>query len=87
MMLFVRHPKICISIVFSFSWELKWPQEKLKTMRIEILGLQTKSIVVCYGTFCCGQLLHGYLVAISKSHFQELSNLRETGPFIPLKQS
>ena len=23
-------PKFCISIVFSFSWELKWPQEKLK---------------------------------------------------------
>ena len=84
------HPKVCISIVFSFSWELKWPQEKLKTMLIQIFGLQTKttkSIVVCYGTFWCGQLLHGYLVAISKSHFQDLSNLRETGPFIPLKQS
>ena len=24
-------PKFCISIVFRFSWELKWPQEKLKT--------------------------------------------------------
>ena len=23
-------PKFCISIVFSISWELKWPQEKLK---------------------------------------------------------
>ena len=23
-------PKFCISIFFSFSWELKWPQEKLK---------------------------------------------------------
>ena len=32
-MLVVCHsqPKFCISIVFSFSWELKWPQEKLKT--------------------------------------------------------
>ena len=30
-MLFVCHPKLCISIVFSFSWELKWPQEKRKT--------------------------------------------------------
>ena len=28
-MLFVT-PNVCISIVFSFSWELKWPQEKLK---------------------------------------------------------
>ena len=26
-------PKFCISIVFSFSWQLKWPQEKLKTMQ------------------------------------------------------
>ena len=25
-------PKFCISIVFTFSWELKWPQEKLKTI-------------------------------------------------------
>ena len=33
-MLFFCHPKFCISIVFSFSWELKWPQEKLKTMLI-----------------------------------------------------
>ena len=24
-------PKFCITIVFSFSWELKWLQEKLKT--------------------------------------------------------
>ena len=27
-------PKVCISFVFSFSWELKWPQEKLKTKLI-----------------------------------------------------
>ena len=25
-------PKFCITIVFTFSWELKWPQEKLKTI-------------------------------------------------------
>ena len=31
-MLFVVTPKFCIRIVFSFSWELKWSQEKLKTM-------------------------------------------------------
>ena len=28
-------PKLYISIVFSFSWELEWPQEKLKTMLIK----------------------------------------------------
>ena len=41
-MLFVCHPKVCISIVFSFSWELKWPQEKLKTMLIQIFGVTKK---------------------------------------------
>ena len=35
-------PKICISIVFSFSWELKWPQEKLKTMLIQNFGVTSK---------------------------------------------
>ena len=41
-MLFVCHPKVCISSVFSFSWELKWPQEKLKTMLIQIFGVTKK---------------------------------------------
>ena len=41
-MLFVCHPKVCISIVFSFSGELKWPQEKLKTMLIQIFGVTKK---------------------------------------------
>ena len=57
-MLFVVTPKFCISIVLSFSWELKWPQEKLKTMLLQNLGWQTKSIMVCYGIFWSGQLLH-----------------------------
>ena len=37
-MLFVCTPKFCISIVFSFSW----PQEKLKTMLIQIFGVTKK---------------------------------------------
>ena len=41
-MLFVCHPKICISIVFNFSWELKWPQEKLKTMLRQTFGVTNK---------------------------------------------
>ena len=49
-------PKFCISIVFSFSWELKWPQEKLKTMLMQSFGVTTKSIMVCYGIFWSGQL-------------------------------
>ena len=34
--------KICISIVFSFSWELKLPQEKLKTMPTQKFGVTNK---------------------------------------------
>ena len=41
-MLFVWHPTFCISIVFSFSWELKWSQEKLKTMLIQSFGVTNK---------------------------------------------
>ena len=42
-MLFVCHPKIqCISFVFIFSWELKWPQEKLKTMLMQNFGVTNK---------------------------------------------
>ena len=35
-------PKFCIIIVFSFSWELKWPQEKLKTMLMQNFGVTNK---------------------------------------------
>ena len=31
--------KFGISIVFSLSWELKWPQEKLKTMLMQNFGV------------------------------------------------
>ena len=32
----------CISIVFNFSWELKWPREKLKTMLMQNFGVTNK---------------------------------------------
>ena len=36
-------PKFCISFVFiSFSWELKWSQEKLKTMLMLNFGVTNK---------------------------------------------
>ena len=35
-------PKFCISIVFSFSWELKWPQEKLRTVLMQNFGVTNK---------------------------------------------
>ena len=47
---------ISISIVFSFFWGHFNSQEKLKTMLRQILEWPTKSIMVCYGIFCSGQL-------------------------------
>ena len=44
--LFVCAPKFCTSIVSSFSWDLQWSQEKTKTMLMQNLGAQTKSITV-----------------------------------------
>jgi len=44
--LFVCPPKFCISIVSRFSWELQWSEEKAKTMLMQNLGGQTKSIMV-----------------------------------------
>ena len=32
-------PKLCISIVFSFSWELKWPQKKLNNVLMQNFGV------------------------------------------------
>ena len=44
---FVVLPKFCLSIVFSFTWHLQSPQEKLKLMLMQILGDNKK----CYGIF------------------------------------
>ena len=41
-MLFVCHPKFCISIVFSFSWGHFNSQEKLKTMPKQNFGVTNK---------------------------------------------
>ena len=35
-------PKFCVSVVFSFSWELKWPQEKLKKVLMQNFGMTNK---------------------------------------------
>ena len=35
-------PKLCMSIVFSFCWELKWPKDKLKTMLMQNFGVTNK---------------------------------------------
>ena len=49
-------PKFCISIVFSFSWELKWPQEKLKTMLMQNFGVTDKEHYGMLWYFWSGQL-------------------------------
>ena len=41
-MFFVCHPKICISIVFSFSWGHFNSQEKLKTMLMQNVWVTNK---------------------------------------------
>ena len=41
-MLFVCHRKIFYKHCFSFSWELKLPQEKLKTMVMQNCGVINK---------------------------------------------
>ena len=41
-MLFVCHPKFCISIVFSLSWGHFNSQEKLKTMLMQKFGVTNK---------------------------------------------
>ena len=48
--------KFYISIVFSFSWELNGLRRNWKQCLCNILGWQTKSIMVCYGIFWSGQL-------------------------------
>ena len=52
-------PTFCISIVFSFSWELKWSQEKLKTLLMlalcKSLGWKTKSTMVCHVVVNCSK--------------------------------
>ena len=56
-MLFVCRPNFCISIVFSFSWELKWPQEKLKTMLMLNFGVTNKQHYGMLWFFWSGQLV------------------------------
>ena len=59
-MLFVCHPKFCISIVLSFSWELKRPQEKLKTMLMQTFGVTNKENYGMFGYFLEWSILCGF---------------------------
>ena len=38
-----------LSIVFSFSWGLKWPQERLITILMQNFGMTNKECLVCCG--------------------------------------
>ena len=56
-MLFVCHPKFCISIVFSFSWGHFNSQEKLKTMLTQKFGVTNKEHYGMLWHFWSGQFL------------------------------
>ena len=61
------HNALCLSpqnfayALSSISLGRKWPQEKLKTMLMQVLGWQTKSIMVWYGIFWSG---HFFFLAL-----------------------
>ena len=56
-------PNFCIRIVFSFSWELKWPQEKLKTMLMQNFGVTNKEHYGMLWYFWSGQYKFGSVKA------------------------
>ena len=56
-MLFVCHPKFCISIVFSFSWGHFNSQGKLKAMLMKNFGVTNKEHYGMLWYFWSGQLL------------------------------
>ena len=57
LILFVYHPKFCISIVFSFSWGHFNSQEKLKTMLMQNFGVTNKEHYGMLWYFWSGQLV------------------------------
>ena len=66
-MLFVCHPKVCISMVFSFSWGRFNSQEKLKTMLMQNFGVTNKELYGMLWYFWSGWLdhFHGRLARAS----------------------
>ena len=69
-------PKFYISIVFSFSWELKWPQEKLKTMLMQNFGETNKEHYGMLWYFWSGQLLETDSVIVC--YYKRVFNLNGT---------
>ena len=62
-MLFVCHPQILHKrIVFSFSWGLKWPQEKLKTMLTQNFGVTNKEHYNMLWHFLQFSIVHVFFV-------------------------
>ena len=79
-MLFVCHPKYCISIVFSFSWGHFNSQEKLKTKLMQHFGVTNKEHYGMLWYFWSGQLIvwllflkcHVCLVSASQLYHYDL---------------
>ena len=55
-------PKFCISIVFSFFWEIKWPKEKLKTTLMQNLGCKQRALWYVMVFFWNGQSEFNHVV-------------------------
>ena len=79
-----------IGIVFSFSWELKWPQEKLKTMLKQNFGVTNKEHYVMgfsgvvNASVCC--YLCKLIKAIVFKTSARLTNLNKNAiicPYLP----
>ena len=61
-MFFVRHPQILHKRCLQFLLGVKWPQEKLKTMLMQNLGVTNKEH---YGMLWSGQLEVFYVLFIN----------------------
>ena len=74
-MLFVCHPQILHmrDVVFCFSWELKWPQEKLKTMLMQNFGVTNKEHYRMLWYFLEWSISFWYSRTISQLNFEALS--------------
>ena len=71
--------QICRSIVFSFSWELKWPQEKLKTMFMQNFGMTNKEYYGMLWYFLEWSIasVHSRLRESARAHERQAAKTRE----------
>ena len=71
--------KICITIVFLFSWDLQWSQEKLKTILMQNSG-GTKRVLWCFWYWLislrkCAFVLNLYNLCTKNKNYNILNQL------------